>query len=161
MFPAIRCQYLLWCDKVPTMNACHRFAACSAAALLALTPAATATATPSVGTTAVTLAQTTVDGIDYITREITIAPGGSTGWHYHDPTVYGLVRSGVLTHTLADCHEDGVFGAGDAVAEESGLDHVHLGRNLGPEPLVLWVSYVAPAGTALSVDMPDPGCGFA
>ncbi|PRC52795.1 cupin, partial [Mycobacterium sp. ITM-2017-0098] len=84
----------------------------------------------------------TVDGIDYITREITIAPGGSTGWHYHDPTVYGLVRSGTLTHTPADCHEDGVFGEGAAVAEGQGPGHVHVGRNLGTEPVVMWVSYV-------------------
>ncbi|PRC43277.1 cupin, partial [Mycobacterium sp. ITM-2017-0098] len=68
------------------------------AASASLTGSVTAAATPSYGVSVVTLSQATVDGIDYITREITIAPGGSTGWHYHDPTVYGLVRSGTLTH---------------------------------------------------------------
>lgn len=126
-----------------------------------LTGPPTAAATPAVGTQAVTLAQTTVDGIDYITREITIAPGGSTGWHYHDPIVYGVIRSGTLTRTLANCQVDGTFPAGAAVAEGAGPGHVHLGRNLGTEPLVMWVNYVAPSGTPLSVDMPDPGCGFA
>jgi quercetin dioxygenase-like cupin family protein len=122
---------------------------------------ATATATPSVGTSAVTLSQTTVDGIDYTTREITIAPGGSTGWHFHDPTVYGVIRSGTLTRTVADCQVDGTFPEGAPLAEGQGPGHVHVGRNLGAEPVVMWVSYIAPAGTPLSVDVPDPGCGFA
>lgn len=131
------------------------------AASVSLSGSATAAATPSLGVSVVTLSQTTVDGTDYITREITIAPGGSTGWHYHDPTVYGLIRAGTLTRTSGDCQPDGTFPAGAAVAEGQGPGHVHVGRNLGTEPLVMWVSYVAPAGTPASVDVPDPGCGFA
>lgn len=118
-------------------------------------------ATPPVGVAAVTLSQNTSNGVDYVTREITIAPGGSTGWHYHDPTVYGIIRSGTLTRTLGNCQVDGVFPAGSAVAEGQGPGHIHVGRNLGTEPLVMWVNYVAPAGTALAVEVPDPGCGFA
>ena len=34
-------------------------------------------------------------------------------------------------------------------------------RNLEPVPLKMWVLYIKPAGTPLSVDAPDPGCGFA
>ena len=108
-----------------------------------------------------TLAQSSVDGVDYITREITIQPGGSTGWHYHDGRVFGVIREGTLTRTLANCSVDGVFPAGSPVTEGSGPDHVHLGRNLGPVPLVMWVVYIEPAGTPLSVEVPDPGCGFA
>lgn len=162
VFPAIRCQHLLCCDNVPVMDTRHRLATSAAIALLAVAPAsATAYATPSVGTSATVLSQTTADGIDYIIREITIVPGGSTGWHYHNPVVYGIVRSGTLTHTLANCQEDGTFGPGAAVAEGQGADHTHLGRNLGAEPLVMWVSYIAPTGTSSSVEVPDPGCGFA
>ena len=122
---------------------------------------ATAFATPSVGTEAVTISQATVDGIDYITREITIAPGGSTGWHYHDGRVFGVIRQGTLTHNRADYTVDGVFPAGAPITEESGPDNVHTGRNLEPIPLVLWVVYIEPAGTPLAVEAPDPGCGFA
>lgn len=141
-------------------------ATAAAAILMALMPAlppgmTTASATPSSGVQAVTLSQNTVDGIEYTTREITIAPGGSTGWHFHEPIVYGTIRSGTLTRTLADCRVDATLPAGAAVAEGQGSDHVHVGRNLGTEPLVMWVSYVAPVGTPLSVDVPDPGCGFA
>lgn len=45
---------------------------------------------------------TTDDGKDYIFREITIAPGGSTGWHSHDGQLFGVVREGVLMHYRAD-----------------------------------------------------------
>jgi hypothetical protein len=121
----------------------------------------TAFATPSAGTEAVTISQAAVDGIDYITREITIQPGGSTGWHYHDGRVFGVVREGTLTHNKADCTVDGVFGAGAPITEESGPNNVHIGRNLEPIPLVMGVVYIEPAGTLLSVDAPDPGCGFA
>jgi quercetin dioxygenase-like cupin family protein len=122
---------------------------------------ATAFATPSVGTDAVTISRSTVDGIDYITREITIQPGGSTGWHYHDGRVFGVVREGTLTRTLQNCQVDGIFPAGSPVTEASGPDHVHIGRNLEPIPLVMWVSYIEAAGTPPAVEVPDPGCGLA
>lgn len=122
--------------------------------------ATTAFATPPVNTEAVTISQATVDGIDYITREITIQPGGSTGWHFHDGRVFGVVRSGTLTRTMGDC-SDVVSPAGSAVTEESGPAHVHNGRNLGPDPVVLLIDYIEPAGTPLSVDVPGPDCGFA
>jgi quercetin dioxygenase-like cupin family protein len=119
-------------------------------------PAAFATA--SVGVEAVTISQATVNGIDYITREVTIQPGGSTGWHYHDGRVFGVVREGTLTRTMADC-TNVVSETGAGVIEESGANHVHNGRNLGPVPAKLWVDYIEPAGAPLSVDVPDPGCG--
>jgi len=34
--------------------------------------------------------QMTIGTTEYALREITIAPGGRTGWHYHDGPVYGL-----------------------------------------------------------------------
>ena len=46
-----------------------------------------------------------------------------------------------------------VYPTGAPVTEGSGPDHVHIGRNLGPVPLVLWVVYIQPAGTPLSVDV--------
>jgi quercetin dioxygenase-like cupin family protein len=118
----------------------------------------TAFATPPVDAEAVVISQATVDGIDYITREITIQPGGSTGWHYHDGRTFGVVRDGTLTRTMADCSEM-VSPTGVGVTEEAG--NVHVGRNLGPVPAVLWVVRIAPAGTPWSVDVPSPGCGIA
>ncbi|MDT7796096.1 MAG: hypothetical protein QOD59_5537 [Mycobacterium sp.] len=120
---------------------------------------ATASATPSENTDAIVISQSTVDGVDYITREITIQPGGSTGWHYHDGRVFGVIREGTLTRTMADCSVV-VSPAGSAVVEDRGPDHVHIGRNLGPEPLKMWIDYIEPAGAPLAVDVPDPGCGL-
>jgi quercetin dioxygenase-like cupin family protein len=145
----------------PTMKTVRWFAlAATATVPLSSWGAATAFATPGVGTEAVTISAATVNGIDYITKEITIAPGGSTGWHYHDGRVFGVVREGTLTRTMADC-TDVVSPEGSAVTEDSGATHVHNGRNLGPAPVKLWVDYIGPAGAPLSVDVPDPGCGFA
>jgi quercetin dioxygenase-like cupin family protein len=141
------------------MKTVRRFAlaATAIAALPMLMPTA-ASATEPVGTDAVTISQSTVNGVDYITREITIQPGGSTGWQYHDGRVFGVVREGTLTRTMRDC-SNVVSPEGSAVTEDSGPNTVHNGRNLGPIPVKLWVDYIQPAGDPLSVSTPDPGCG--
>ncbi|WP_067467799.1 cupin domain-containing protein [Actinomadura macra] len=120
----------------------------------------TAAATPSSGVTGTTVAQRTVAGTDYVVREVVIAPGGSTGWHYHDGTVRGLVRQGTLTHNLADCSVDGTYRAGDVIVEPAGSGHRHVGRNLGSVPIVLTVLYTLPHGSPFAEDAPNPGCGF-
>jgi quercetin dioxygenase-like cupin family protein len=129
-------------------------------AVAALTPA-TASATPGYGVSAVILSQATFKGHDYVTREITIQPGGGTGWHFHDGRIYGLITQGTLTHYRSDCSVDGVFNPGDTITEVPGPDDVHAGRNFGPTPVVLDVVYINPAGSPLAEDAPDPGCGFA
>lgn len=133
----------------------------TAATLATFCGAPAAVATPSVGVEAVTISEATVDGVEYVTREITIAPGGSTGWHYHDGQVFGVIREGTLTHDTANCTVDGIYPPGAPISEASGPGHVHIGRNLGPDPLVMVVVYIQPPGTPLSEDAPDPGCGFA
>lgn len=130
----------------------------TAALAAALMLPSTASATPGSGVTGTILAQKTIGHTDYTLREITVQPGGYTGWHFHDGTLYAYVKSGTLTHNMADCSIDGVYGAGRVFTEEPNL--VHIGRNLGPAPLVLEVLYVLPKGSPLSEDAPDPGCGF-
>ena len=130
-----------------------------AAAGLVLVPV-TADATPGSGVTARILAQTTAGGKDYIVREITLAPGGTTGWHYHDGMLYAFVKQGTLTHSDFTCKTDGTYKTGAAFTEPSGPNHVHVGRNLGKKPVVLEVLYVDPAGAPLSEDAPNPGCSF-
>lgn len=115
-----------------------------------------AAATPSSGVTGTIIAQKTVGGTDYVLRTITITPGGYTGWHRHDGTLYAYVRQGTLTRTMADCTTTEVSPAGSTVIEEP--DNVHIGRNLGSAPVVLDVLYVLPAGSPLSQDAADPGC---
>ncbi|MEW5809734.1 MAG: cupin domain-containing protein [Actinomycetota bacterium] len=118
-------------------------------------------ATPPVGTTSTVLSKHTVDGRDYIVSEIIIAPNGSTGWHTHRGEVYGIVKAGVLTHYGADCREDGRYATGMALTDPAGAEHAHLGRNLGPVPVVLEVTYVDPEGAQPSDSVPSPGCDVA
>ncbi|MGW4774535.1 cupin [Nocardia sp. NPDC004278] len=120
--------------------------------------ASPAAATPGDGVTGTILSQTSIGGTDYILREITIAPGGFTGWHYHDGPVYGTVRSGVLSHYDSDCMLDGVYHAGDSLVETPSSSYIHIGRNLGSEPLVLDVLYALPSHSPLSEDVTAPGC---
>ncbi|MGB8502093.1 cupin domain-containing protein [Mycobacterium sp.] len=127
---------------------------------VAMTLPAIASATAADGVSATVLWQRTADGTDYVFREITIAPGGSTGWHWHDGRLYGVIKEGTLTHNMADCSVDGVYPAGSGVFEPSGPDRVHIGRNVGDTPLVMQILYILPAGSALSEDAPNPGCAF-
>lgn len=129
------------------------------AAGVALTPSA-ASATPASGVTGVIVSQQTVGGRDYILRQITIQPGGSTGWHHHDGTLYAVVEHGTLTHTESDCVTTDSYGEGAFFVEASGAGNVHIGRNLGSTPVVLDVVYVDPEGSPLSVSDPNPGCSF-
>lgn len=126
-----------------------------------------AVATPGSGVTAKTLAEGGTEGgveihaeghTDVAYRKLTIEPGGSTGWHHHPGRLLAVVKSGTLTRTLEDCSVE-VSGPGDTVLEPVGAEHPHIGRNLGTEPVVLYATYVKPAGSPDSVDAADPGCG--
>ena len=141
------------------MNGVRWLAPAAAAAILpSMGPAATASATPGVDVQVETLSQATVNGKDYVTKQITIAPGGSTGWHWHPGEVYGVIREGTMTHYMANCTVDGTYPAGSPVTEGTGPTNVHQGVNLGHDPLVMWVNYVVPAGGPLTMDAPKPGC---
>ncbi|MFC4464614.1 cupin domain-containing protein [Streptomyces xiangluensis] len=121
----------------------------------------TAQATPpGPGVTARVIGQTTVNGTDYTLREITIPPGQSTGWHYHDGPLYGVVKQGTLSHFDSSCDSDGVYDTGRTIQEPAGSEYVHIGRNLGDTPLILNVLYVLPHGSPFSEDAPNPGCPF-
>nr|WP_052850893.1 cupin domain-containing protein [Streptomyces avicenniae] len=134
----------------------------------ATTPSATPSAarTPGEGVTAHTLAESTAPhGLDIhaegptdvTVRVIVVEPGGSTGWHHHDGPLLAVVVSGTLTRTLDDCSVE-LSTAGDTILETPGADHVHVGRNLGEEPVVLHATYLVPEGRPLSVDADAPDC---
>lgn len=132
---------------------------------LAVVPSA-AVATPGSGVSGTILAQGTSDGTmkitakgrtDVVVRTITVAPGGSTGWHHHAGQLIAVVQSGTLTRTLDDCSVE-VTPAGKSFIEPSGARHRHIGRNLGTVPVVLYVTYLLPAGSALSDDSEAPPC---
>ncbi|MEU0129101.1 MULTISPECIES: cupin domain-containing protein [unclassified Streptomyces] len=135
-------------------------------AALGMVPAA-AVATPGSGVSGTVHAEGTSEGrlevrtpkgrTDVTFREITVAPGGSTGWHTHRGQLIAVVKSGTLTRTLDDCSVE-VTPAGTSFIEPSGARHRHIGRNLGTEPVVLWVTYLLPEGSALSDDADAAHC---
>ncbi|MEU3689061.1 cupin domain-containing protein [Streptomyces narbonensis] len=137
-----------------------------AVAAVAVVPSA-AQATPGSGVSGTVLAKGVSDGklkikppkgdTEVVVRTITIAPGGSTGWHHHPGQLVAVVQAGTLSRTLDDCSVE-VTPAGGAFVEPSGGKHVHIGRNLGTEPVVLYVTYLLPKGAPLSVDEPAPAC---
>lgn len=92
---------------------------------------------------------------DVVVRTITIAPGGSTGWHYHHGQLLTVVTSGTLTRTLQDRSVE-VTPAGSVFIEPSGPEHRHIGRNTGSVPVVLYVTYLLPHGSPLAVNTEAP-----
>ncbi|MGI9164573.1 MAG: cupin [Mycobacterium sp.] len=128
-------------------------------AISAVALAGPAGATPAVGVDVQTLSQNTVDGTAYTITTVTVAPGGSTGWHYHPGEVYGVIRAGTMTHYDGSCVIDELYNAGAAVAEGVGPGFVHNGLNQGSTPLVMDVTYINPVGAPMSVEAPAPaGC---
>ena len=110
------------------------------------------------GTMADRFAIRTQEPTEFVVKTITIRPGGSTGWHFHPGRLIAVVRSGTLTRYEADCRAH-TYRAGQALVEPSGAGQVHLGRNLGVVPVVLYATYLTPVGQPLAVAAPDPGCG--
>ncbi|MFD3695935.1 cupin domain-containing protein [Streptomyces sp. NPDC058646] len=90
-------------------------------------------------------------------REIVIAPGGCTGWHYHRVQLNAVVLAGTLTRVLHDRTVE-VHPTGTTFVEPAGIGHIHLGHNLGSDPVVLHVTPALPAGTPFSIPAPTP-CG--
>jgi quercetin dioxygenase-like cupin family protein len=136
---------------------------CGATAVMV--PAA-ASATPGSGASGTVLGKGTSRGTievtnggptDVVVRHIVIEPGGSTGWHYHPGELIAVVHKGTLTRTLEDCSVQ-TNSPGQSFVEAAGDSHAHVGRNLGTEPVELYVTYVIPTGAPLAIDAADPGC---
>ncbi len=98
---------------------------------------------------------TGADERDVVVQQVTIAPGGHTGWHSHPGATMVLVQSGTFTfYSAADCVAQN-FAAGQGVIEAGG--GVQLARNEGTVPQVLYVVYFdVPVGGAFRIDEPEP-----
>ncbi len=101
--------------------------------------------------------------VDVVTQQITIAAGGSTGWHGHPGPVLVTIKSGAMTFVYAN---DPTCTGRTYIAGQSFVDRgdevTHNARNLGPEPLEIWATYLVPGtpGAAFRIDAADPGtCG--
>ena len=94
-------------------------------------------------------------------QQLTINPGGHTGWHTHPGPTYVAVTAGEGT-----LYHSGVAGSG-CMGHKYGVGSgffqpsadVHTFRNEGSVPLVVHAMYVLPSGTpntAIRTDQPQP-----
>ena len=91
-------------------------------------------------------------------QQLTIAPGGHTGWHTHPgPTFVAVAQGeGTLYHAMSGCPAT-KYAAGSGFMQPP--TEVHNMRNEGSAPLVLWAFYTLPPGTsnaAIRIDQPKP-----
>lgn len=102
--------------------------------------------------------------LDFVTQQIVIGPGGTTGWHSHPGPVLVTVKSGELTLVYADdatC-QGRTYRAGESFVDR-GDENVHTALNRTPGNLELWATYLVPGapGTPARIDAPSPGtCPF-
>ena len=95
-------------------------------------------------------------------QQLTIAPGGHTGWHTHPgPTFVAIAEGqGTLYHAMSGGCPSTTYGVGSGFMQPT--TEVHNMRNEGSIPLVLWAFYALPPGTsnaAIRIDQPQPtGC---
>jgi len=97
-------------------------------------------------------------GTDIAMAQITVNPGGSSGWHSHPGGAIIIVQAGTLTtyRSVGRRCEATTYTAGQAFIERPGeVDQV---VNNGSVPYVLYVTFPrVPPGGSTRTDEPDPG----
>ena len=97
-------------------------------------------------------------GADVAMAQITVDPGGSSGWHSHPGGAIIVVKQGSLTvySSVGSKCETTTYSAGQAFIERPGeVDDV---LNAGTIPYVLFVTFPrVPQGDSARTDEPDPG----
>jgi quercetin dioxygenase-like cupin family protein len=97
-------------------------------------------------------------GTDVAMAQITVDPGGSSGWHSHPGGAIIVVKQGSLTvyASVGSTCETTTYSAGQAFVERPGeVDQV---INTGTIPYVLYVTFPrVPHGASARTDEPDPG----
>lgn len=93
--------------------------------------------------------------------QYTVQPGGYFGWHRHGGPVWVLITQGTLT--LYDGDDPTCvgtdYGLGTALLDAG--NHTHNAVNHGTEPVVVYATFMLPAGAPPRIDAPDPGfCAF-
>ena len=104
-------------------------------------------------------------GTDFVTQTISIAAGGTTGWHSHPGPVFVTVKAGALTVVYADdssC-EGTTYTVGESFID-FGNANIHTALNKSAVTTELWATYIVPgaAGTTpFRLDAASPGtCNF-
>ena len=91
---------------------------------------------------------------DAIVQQLTIAPGGHTGWHTHPGPAWVIVTQGTVTYYDAACNAH-AYPAGSALFDVGTL--THTARNEGGEPLEIIATFMFPThAEAVSIPQPAP-----
>jgi quercetin dioxygenase-like cupin family protein len=97
-------------------------------------------------------------GTDVAMAQITVVPGGSSGWHSHPGGAIIIVKQGALTvyRSIGSQCQVNTYSAGRAFIERPReVDQV---INTGTVPYVLFVTFPrVPQGVSARTDEPDPG----
>jgi quercetin dioxygenase-like cupin family protein len=141
-----------------------------------VTPAGSVQATPGTGTTLENLGRATLgpfriiqesepdplsaDTTDVTMHKVTMDVDGNSGWHIHPGLTFGIIAQGQVEFTRitkGGCVEQ-VFGPGEGFVEP--VNEVHIARNVGDEPLVMYLTRLnIPVGGATTDSSPEePDC---
>ena len=97
-------------------------------------------------------------GTDVAMAQITVNPGGSSGWHSHPGGAIVVVKQGSLAvhQSIGSQCQITTYSAGQAFIERPGeVDDV---TNTGTIPYILFVTFPrVPQGDSTRTDQPDPG----
>ena len=97
-------------------------------------------------------------GTDVVMAQITVDPGGSSGWHSHPGGAIIIVKQGSLTvyRSIGSQCRASTHDAGETFFERPGeVDQV---VNTGTTPYILLVTFPrVPQGVSPRTDEPDPG----
>lgn len=111
------------------------------------------------GTLATALNVDVASSTDILNQTVTIAPGGSTGWHGHPGTTIVAVSAGTGTFVHSDCTTT-TYTAGQVLLDTPGT--VHNFRNDGTVPLIVHATYVnVPVASVFRLDRDAPACAGA
>jgi quercetin dioxygenase-like cupin family protein len=99
--------------------------------------------------------------IEVAYQRITIAPGGTLGWHSHPgPTVVTVFQGTLSFYHAEHCTQEIEYATGQSFSNLP--DEIHMARNEGSQPVVVFASYYlqqAAPPTPLRIDQPSPGAG--
>lgn len=99
----------------------------------------------------------TQGALDALVLQITLAPGGTGGWHTHAGPLISIVKQGTLTIIDAKCKRHDIPAGHAVISPGSTADKT---ENKGTTPVTWDVTFLIPHGvTSPPIDKPAPaGC---
>ena len=94
---------------------------------------------------------------NFIVQDVTILPGGHTGWHSHPGILLSSVMEGSIEWYNSKCEKQ-VYNAGDSLTETT---ETHFVNNPAAVNARFMVTYIIAKGQASRIDQPAPACAAA